>query len=310
MNASTLAGLPIEREYSGLNMARMGTLAGLLGLAGACSGQGPDSTITQQVIHSERLIGTTIGSGAIIAGTLIGLDQAWYGQYARTSFHFFDDGCEWQGLDKVGHGFATYTVGRWGNGLLRWCGVPRKTALWAGGTLGLVYLSAVEYMDGHSEGWGFSTWDMLSNVAGTGLFIGQELEWRDQRMKLKYSAHLTPFAKERPALLGEGLSERILKDYNGSTYWLSANLHAFGWKGMPVWVNMAAGYGAEGMVQADAAPGQVRQYFLSADVDLERIPVKSKVLRTALLVLNCVKVPLPALEFRSDGHVLVHGLYF
>jgi hypothetical protein len=64
------------------------------------------------------------------------------------------------------------------------------------------------------------------------------------------------------------------------------------------------------MVQADPQPGQVRQYFLSADVDLERIPTKSKGLRTLLLVLNCVKVPLPALEFRSDGRVLAHGLYF
>ncbi len=286
------------------------TLAGLLGLAGACHGQGVDSTLGSGDIHRGRLVGTTIGGGAIIAGTLIGLDQAWYGQYGREPFHFFDDGSEWQGLDKVGHGFATYTVGRWGHGLLRWCGVPQRTALWAGGTLGLVYLSAVEYMDGHSAGWGFSAWDMAANVVGTGTFIGQELGWQEQRIKLKYSAHLTPFALDRPDLLGEGLSERILKDYNGSTYWVSANLRSFGWKALPMWLNVAAGYGAEGMVQAEPASGQVRQYFLSADVDLERIPVRNKTLRTVLLVLNCVKVPLPALEFRSDGRLLAHGLYF
>ena len=236
-------------------MVRMGTLAGLLGLAGACCGQPLDSTHAPEVIHRGRLLGTTIGGGAIIAGTLIGLDQAWYRQYERAPFRLFNDGSEWQGLDKVGHGFATYTVGRWGNGLLRWCGVPRKTALWAGGTLGLVYLSAVEYMDGHSAAWGFSMWDMTANVAGTGLFIGQELGWGEQRIKLKYSAHLTPYAKQRPDLLGEGLSERILKDYNGSTYWISANLHAFGCKRLPVWLNAAVGYGAEGMVQADPAAG-------------------------------------------------------
>jgi hypothetical protein len=300
----------MEWENRRLNTVRMLTLAGLLGLASTCCGQVLDSAGGMGVIHRGRLIGTTIGGGAIIAGTLIGLDQAWYGQYEREPFHFFDDGGEWQALDKVGHVFATYTVGRWGHGLLRWCGVPQKTALWAGGTLGLVYLSAVEYMDGHSAGWGFSTWDMMANAAGTGLFIGQELGWGEQRIKLKYSAHLTPYAKERPDLLGKGLSERILKDYNGSTYWVSANLHAFGWKAPPVWLNLAVGYGADGMLRADPAPGQVRQYFLSADVDLERIPTKSKALRTALLVLNCVKVPLPALEFRSDGRVLAHGLYF
>lgn len=273
------------------------------------SGQVTDTT-RHVVPDRGRSIATVVGGGVLIAGSLISLDRAWYSQYARVPFHFFDDGGEWQEMDKVGHGFATYTVGKWGHGLLRWCGMSRNTRIWAGGTLGLAYLSAVEYMDGRSSGWGFSGWDMAANAAGTGLFIGQELAWNEQRITMKYSAHLTDFAPQRPDLLGEGLSERILKDYNGCTYWLSGNPRAFGCKALPPWLNIAAGYGAEGMLHANGDPGQFRQFYIAPDIDLERIPTKSKLLRTVFFALNCVKVPLPAIEFQGNGTVKAHALYF
>jgi Predicted periplasmic lipoprotein (DUF2279) len=280
----------------------------------ACSfaafGQGTDTVVTTGSRHPGRLLGTTIGGGAVIAGTLISLNKAWYSQFERSPFHFFNDGGEWQQMDKVGHAFATYTVGKWGHGLLKWSGLSDNTSLWVGGTLGLTYLTAVEYLDGRSAEWGFSGWDMAANVAGTGLYIGQELGWKQQRIKLKYSAHLTDYAPQRPNVLGEGLSERILKDYNGSTYWLSANLNDFGAERLPTWLSVAVGYGADGMLFANANPGQYRQFYLSPDIDLERIRVKSKVLKALLYTLNCVKVPMPALEFGTNGVVRGHWLYF
>lgn len=30
-------------------------------------------------------------------------------------------------------------------------------------------------------GWGFSNWDMVANVTGAGLFIGQDLGWGEQQ---------------------------------------------------------------------------------------------------------------------------------
>lgn len=36
-------------------------------------------------------------------------------------------------MDKVGHGFATYTVGfLGGDGLMRWCGYKEKASVWIG----------------------------------------------------------------------------------------------------------------------------------------------------------------------------------
>ena len=274
------------------------------------SAQAEDTTRTAREYNNGRTLGVAIGGGVLITGSLISLNEAWYSQYPRVPFHFFNDGDEWLQMDKVGHVFATYTVGKWGKGLLDWCGVSERTSLWVGGTLGFAYLSAVEYMDGRSEGWGFSGWDMAANAAGTALFIGQELAWKEQRVRVKYSAHLTNYADQNPNLLGEGTSERILKDYNGCTYWFSANPNAFGWKALPSWLNIAGGYGAEGMLTARDNPDAYRQYYVSLDIDLERIRTKSKFLRTVFFALDCVKVPMPALEFRSSGGVVGHWLYF
>ncbi len=270
--------------------------------------QVPDSSHT--ALYPGRTWATAGIGGSLITGSLIALDQAWYSKYDRVPFHFFDDGLEWRGMDKAGHLFATYTVGRWGYGLLGWCGVPRKTRIWAGGSLGLAYLTAVEYLDGRSAAWGFSWWDMGANVAGSGLFIGQELAWGEQRIVVKYSAHLTDYAPQRPEVLGDGLSERILKDYNGCTFWTSVNLRSFGARSLPPWLNAAAGFGAEGMLHADGDPGSYQQFYLAPDVSLTRIPTKSRFLRTVFFALDCIKIPAPALEFRSNGSVVGHWLYF
>ena len=108
-------------------------------------------------------------------------------------------------------------------------------------------------MDGFSEEWGFSWTDMAANAAGTGLYVGQQLLWEEQRILLKYSFHRTQFAKQRPNILGNGLSEEFLKDYNGQTYWLSANINSFlKTESIPNWLNVAFGYGAEGMLTGEA----------------------------------------------------------
>jgi len=241
------------------------------------------------------------------------LNGAWYTQYDRSTFHSFDDSEEWLQMDKAGHFFSAYTVGNWGHAAWERCGTGEKEALFVGGSLGLVFLTGVELLDGTSAGWGFSWSDMAANMAGTGLYMGQQAAWGEQRITPKLSAHLSPFAAQRPELLGESLGERILKDYNGQTIWLSANLERFGTEsGLPPWLNLAVGYGAEQMVTAFKEPGdgRFRQYYLAPDVDLTRIPSGSAFIRTVLFVLNGIKLPLPGMEVRSNGRVLFHGIVF
>ncbi|MCB0766495.1 MAG: DUF2279 domain-containing protein [Flavobacteriales bacterium] len=248
----------------------------------------------------------------MVAGIAL-LNGAWYTQYDRSAFHSFDDSKEWLQMDKAGHLFSAYTLGNWGHAAWSRCGTSSKEAILVGGSLGLVFLTGVEVLDGTSTGWGFSWSDMAANVAGAGLFMGQQAGWGEQRITLKLSAHLTPFAADRPDLLGESLGERILKDYNGQTIWLSANMGRFqpGTR-LPPWLNLAFGYGGEQMVTAFETPGdgRFRQYYLAPDIDLTRIRSGSGFVRTMLFVLNGIKVPLPGMEVRSTGRVLFHGIVF
>lgn len=259
------------------------------------------------------------GSVAVTAGSWVALDNAWYSDYERTSLHSFNDGHEWLGMDKAGHFWSAYNGGAWGHAMLRWSSVEERRATLYGGCMGLIFLTGVEVLDGTSSGWGFSWWDMAANAGGAGAFMGQQLLWNEQRVRVKLSAQLTPFAAMRPALLGSGTAERLLKDYNGQTIWLSANIAAFlhGGSRFPRWLNIAVGYGAENMVTAEddrlnTARGigpRSPQVFLSFDADLTRIKSRSAFVRTALFLLNSIKLPAPALEWR-DGRFLAHGLYF
>ena len=138
-------------------------------------------------------------------------------------------------------------------------------------------------------------------------------------MSLKYSFHQTKYAAQNPDKLGNGFSEEFLKDYNGQTYWLSFNLHAF-FKGskIPTWLNVAFGYGADGMISGtneledDAITYQdpYRQYYFSLDIDLTRIKTNSHILKTVFEVFNTLKVPFPTLEFNDKNGIKFHGIYF
>ena len=262
------------------------------------------------VIITEATLGVT---------TLIGLNQLWYSDYEQSKFRIKNDNDDWKQMDKLGHVLTAYQVGRIGADVLNWSGVSKNDQLIYGATLGFTFLTVVEVFDGYSKEWGFSWGDMAANAAGTGLYIGQELLWEEQRLTFKYSFHETKYAELRPERLGENFLEQALKDYNGQTYWLSANIHSFFKKTkVPKWLNVAFGYGAEGMLTGDDDPidldfinqDRIRQYYLSLDIDLSRIKTKSHVLKTLLSVFNFIKIPAPTLEINSKGKLKLHSIYF
>lgn len=251
--------------------------------------------------------------------TLIGLNKLWYNDFPRSKFHTIDDSNEWLQMDKFGHVFSAYQLGKAGADILNWSGVNKKNQLIYGSTLGFTFLTAVEVFDGYSKEWGFSWSDIAANAAGTGLYIGQELLWKEQRIVLKYSFHRTKFAKERPDKLGENFLQEILKDYNGQTYWLSANINSFTKDSkIPRWLNLAIGYGADGMVSGTneivdnlfTNQNRIRQYYISFDVNLTRIRTESNVLKTIFSIINVIKIPMPTIEFNSNNRVVFHLFYF
>lgn len=279
-----------------------------------------DSFLTpSDSLNTSRRTTVYISEAAIGGLTLLALNQMWYADFERSKFHTFNDNNEWLQMDKMGHVFSSYQLGRIGANTLNWSGASKKEQLLYGATLGFTFLTAVEVLDGFSKEWGFSWGDMMANGAGTGLYIGQELLWQEQRITLKYSFHQTKYAKLSPDKLGNGLLEELLKDYNGQTYWLSFNIHSFLKNDhIPKWLNLAVGYGADDMFSAynELVNNSVinktgkRQFYLSLDVDLSRIKTNSQVLRSIFDVLNVLKVPFPALEFTDKNDIKFHGIYF
>lgn len=298
-----------------MRAALAGAFIALIG--GRAAAQVADSTSVPCERPCKRCIAfLSTGAGVAATAAYIGLDQAWYAQYDRGPLRAFDDSDEWLLMDKTGHLLSGYMLGAWGHAAMKHCGARDRPARWIGGSVGLAFMTGIELLDGTSTGWGFSWSDMAANAAGAGLFIAQDAAWHEQRIALKISLRHTPFAAQRPDLLGEGFADRLLKDYNGVTLWLSGNLASLsGGSRLPKWLNLAVGYGAEGLVSAHpldqvGGPPVFRQFYLAPDVDLTRIKSKSRMVRTLLFLANSIKVPAPTLEYRSNGVWKGHWLYF
>ena len=124
----------------------------------------------------------------------------------------------------------------------------------------------------------------------------------------------------RPNTLGANVPERLLKDYNGQTHWLSADVGAFlpATTRWPRWLNLAVGYGAENLVYGEPAPNRaagyrvVRQFYFGPDFHLLNVRTRHKALQRLFYVLSIIRLPAPTLEVRSTGtgRVRLHGLYF
>ena len=252
------------------------------------------------------------------------MDKAWYQNYPRTSFHTFNDGGEWKQVDKVGHGWTAYQTSRITTAAWQWAGFrgeKKNKAVILGSVTGFTYLTVIEFLDAHSANWGWSWPDIAANFLGTSLFAGQEFLWDEQRVQFKFSSHKENYAEELNAradnLYGRSFPERLLKDYNAQTYWLSFNLHSFLPKSkLPSWLNVSVGYGAQGLLGgyeniAYDKDGNVtfdrrdipryRQWYIAPDVDLTKIKTKNSFVRTTLALLNCLKFPAPAVEFSNNG---------
>ena len=266
----------------------------------------------------------------VYAGSMFGLYHSWYKNYPQSHFHTFDDLPEWQQMDKLGHVYSAYMMGRYGIELWKQTGISRKKYIWLGGMLGAIHQTTIEVLDAYSSEWGWSWGDFGANVLGSGIFVAQELGWQEQRMSLKFSAHRRKYEdptlnKRSNDLFGNSLAERLLKDYNGQTYWTSFNIHSFYPRTkLPKWLNISIGYGADGLfggrqnfaLDKNGAVifdrrdiSRVRQWYLSPDIDFSRIHSKSKLVNTVLSLLNAVKCPMPAMEL-SKGKLRFHAIYF
>jgi hypothetical protein len=238
---------------------------------------------------------------------MIGLNELWYSQSPRQSFHFFNDASEWKQVDKVGHFLSTFQVSHVTYKTLGWANVEKKRRAISSSVIAFAAISSIEIFDGFSSNYGASLTDLGANASGSLLFWGQIAAWDEIRIHPKFSFSRTKFPSQNPGLLGSNSLEEILKDYNGQTYWLSIDLDKF--VTFPKWLNLAIGYGANGMINARDSQNAdaYRQYYLGIDFDLTSVRTKSKLLNGLIFFANMIKIPAPAIEFSpkgTKGHLL------
>lgn len=273
--------------------------------------------------NTKRLAWVTGAHIVGFTGALIILDQAWYSDHPRSSFHFFDDSKDWKQMDKMGHIASTYHLSRFSHKSFRWSGLSNgQSALW-GSISGTLFLTTIEILDGFSAEWGASWSDMAANLLGSGTFYVQQRTWQEQKILWKYSYSSSGMAQYRPDLLGASTGERLLKDYNGMTFWLSFNLPSLTNSdyNVPPWLNLALGYGAHGLLGSTHNPAfqngeplphyhRYRSWYLAPDIDFSRIPTQSGFLQQVFSVMNIVKLPAPAIEYNSYNGWQWHWVFF
>lgn len=294
-------------------------------------------------LHPGRFWACAGAGAAIYSGVSVALWHSWYKDYDQGPFHFFNDWREWEHMDKMGHVFTTYIEANWSFQGAMWTGIPRRKAMWTGVGIGILLQTTVEVMDGFSDKWGFSWYDYGANLLGAGAFAGQEIAWGEQRIVFKTSNAFPKYPeamaysedgtqsvllRERAEeLFGKPAYQRFIKDYNGQAIWATANIRSFlgAESRFPKWLNLAVGYSAENLyagfgydfekdgVRYYVAPSEYprySQFFLSPDIDLTRIPTRSRALKTVFSILNCFKIPGPALEVTTLGKVRLHPLFW
>ncbi|MEZ4920631.1 MAG: DUF2279 domain-containing protein [Saprospiraceae bacterium] len=220
------------------------------------------------------------GGGALTYGvSMVGLNKSWYADYPSGRFHTFDDFPEWNQMDKMGHFLMSYQESKWVAGGARWVGMNPKAAAWTGFAGGQLIQTSFEILDGYSTQWGFSWSDVGFNLLGSGLYLGQELGWSDQRICLKMSAlpvqysnelilasdgvHTTTLSERADALYGTGPVNLFLRNYNTLVVWASVNPASF-LDQRPVWLpdclNIAVGMGANNLYG-----GRENRWLVDAD---------------------------------------------
>lgn len=277
--------------------------------------------------HGKKWLLGSVQAG-FWGGSFYTLNKAWYENYPRSTFHLYNDGTEWLQMDKAGHVWSAYHLSRLSGSLWKAAGTKHNNAAIIGSITGMGYMSVIEILDGYSDKWGFSLYDVFSNTVGSAAYLLQELRWREQKIIFKLSywpVDYDALQSRANGLFGNSGAERLLKDYNGQTYWASINPKIFfpGYKG-PQWLNIAIGYGARTMLGGyenswiDANGSVVnrnditryRRFYLSLDVDLSRIKTNNKFLKTVFSAANVLKIPAPAIELNTKGSFRFHPVFY
>lgn len=245
--------------------------------------------------------------GTIVAGFAIfdavGFSKISEMQYnTETSpFHFHHgptDIREYKQMDKIGHIVESYWISHLTSKIYRWGGISASTSIWLGSLTGFIWMMQIEVTDGFFKAWGFSYYDLMMNIIGSGYSALQQFypyPFKGIKFKVSYS----PSQAYKKGLYST-VSKSWLDDYEGFTFWLAVNIYdvlpAKWQRSYPGWLapwGISIGHGVQDIAQ-NVFNGK-REIIIGLDFDLTKIPTgDNNLLKFIKDELNIVRLPLPA----------------
>lgn len=252
--------------------------------------------------------------GLVYPTTMWAVNQSKYINSVTTPFYWRNDNSHWLQVDKFGQFAASYRISQVSTNLFFWAGIEQKKAAAIGSIIGFSAISSFELFDGQNSLWGASFGDIAINALGAGLLYSQ-FYWKEPlALNIKMSTQPSIYANYFPEVLGRNRLERIFNDYNAQTYWFTARLKSLvPYDKIPEWLNIAVGYGANGMLHETKNPlfdtsgnpipnfDRYRQFYFSFDVDIRRIKTKYPFVNAVFKNFGFIKIPSPTLEFSRQG---------
>lgn len=274
-----------------------------------------DSTKIWQNPSFRKAALITLGADV---GILAMLWQLWYADYPLTSFHWHNDFGNWAHMDKLGHFLTSKTIATFiGSYLVEDLHLPRRKAGLVAALAGGMGNSQLELLDGISEEWGASPWDLVFNFAGGaigGIKIAEpnKTQWFD----FKISYHPSPqYDKNLSKYFALRYAGNFLKDYEGETQWMVIRPQFLVKNGpvskIPRWLGFAIGYGADNVPKAlKTQPDEhVPEWYLALDFDVRHlIPWKKNFTRRFADIAFTLKLPAPTIRLSPNPRF--YGLYW
>lgn len=252
----------------------------------------PDTSRRIDPVRLGIVGGATVG-GFIVGHGLLG-NLWWKGE--RSSFHF-DIEHDWRyalGSDKLGHAWFPYFTATVYNGILLWCGLDSTASMWWSSGLALGYQTYIEIRDGFSAEWGFAPGDMAANIVGAGLPIARH--YLPSLRAFQFKISFAPSERFR-----SGSNAAIIDDYESTLHWIGLDVESLLPPSMaswwPDWLGLAVGHTVRGL---DGQGGGEHEFYLSFDINVERLPGDTGFLRYLKRVVNLYHLPMPAVRIAPE----------
>lgn len=208
-----------------------------------------------------------------------------------SGFYFVNDWYRNYALeqDKCSHFFAAQFMARQWAVAFETLGWPRRRAYLLAAFSALLTETGTEILDGFQPRFRFSIPDYIADIDGAFYPYLQEVYPILRDLKMKISYHASPF------YLSGGIN--IFEDYDGMTFWWSYNFRklmpAKIKKFWPKFIWIALGYGVN---QVWTGPHRSRELYLAIDFDFSYLPVKNRILRYLLNLVDQVHLGAPTLK--------------